>query len=348
MRKGYGRGGKRLTLVRFTDIIFFIQSGRLGGVINVKGDFHLSVQTQVAITEHVQDESKVTDLGRSLELHLESLHIESGLAVGVEEGLVEGGEGEGWDSHLALLGVGQEDVPPGRVVAGQVGSVSEGRLDGFDLLFDLDAVDELRGLVLGGFAAHDGVQVVFVGVNVFEVGGVNRWDVRAVARRDEAGLDDQLDETAGGDDLFAHDLEEGTGDFQDRELLGDGYGGGVLLLGHEASADSEAATLVFGDAHELLDGEVFLCVGTLNGLDNFLREVRELQERRRARRNSLDEMLGGPERTQDGSDVTECESNGCESFVQRQSDWCSFVLLCRYTNVSRSSRRIGCKFTYLR
>lgn len=45
-RKGYGRrGGKWLTLVRFTDIIFFIQSGRLGGVINVKGDFHLSVQT---------------------------------------------------------------------------------------------------------------------------------------------------------------------------------------------------------------------------------------------------------------------------------------------------------------
>lgn len=324
-----------LTLVRFTDIILLIQSGRLGRVVNVKGDFHLGIKPQVAITEHVHDESKVTDLGRSLELHLESLDVESGLAVGVEEGLIEGSESEGRNGHLALLGVGQEDMPPGRVVAGQVGGVSEGRLDGFDLLFDLDAVDELGGLVLGGFAAHDGVEVIFVGVNVFEIGGVDWRDVSAVARRDEAGLDDQLDETARSDDLFAHDLEEGTGDFENGELLGNGNGGGVLLLGHEAGTDSEAATLVFGDAHELLDGEVFLCVGAFNRLDDFLGEVGELQKRGRARRNSLNEMLGGPERTQDGSDVTECQSDCCESFIQRQSDRCSFVLFCRYISISR-------------
>lgn len=283
-------------------------------------DFQLRVQTQVTVAEHVHGESEVTDLGRSLELHLEGLDVESGLAGLVEQGFVERGEGEGRHGHLALLGVRQEDVPPGRVVAGQVRRVSQGRLDGL-----LAVV--LLALAVAVLAAHECVEVVLVGVDVFQIRGAGFRHV-GVAGRNKSGLHDELHQTAWRDDLLAHDLEEGPGDFQCGELLGDGDGGGVLGFGEKTGADGEATAFGFRQAHELLHAVVFLGILALDRLGDLVGEVRQLQERRRPGSDGLDQVLRRSVRSQDGTDVTESERDGGECFVQGKRCGSGFVLFC--------------------
>lgn len=218
-----------LTLVGLTDVVVFLQRHGLGGIVNVQGDLCGVVETHVAITEHVEDESEVANLWGSLELHLEGLDVVGRLAGLVEDRLVECGECEWGHGHLALLGVCQEDVPARGVVTGQVRGVRERGLNGLDLGLDLLAILGLGGTVLGRLATHQGLKVVLIGVNVFEIGGVHRWH-RCAAWWNEACLDNQLYQTAGGDDLLAHNLEEDSLGLENGELLGDSDGVGVLLI----------------------------------------------------------------------------------------------------------------------
>ena len=309
----------RLTLVGFADVVLLFQRHGLGGIVNVQGDLCCVVEAHVAITEHVEDEGEVADLWGRLELHLEGLDVVGRLAGLVEDRLVECGECEGWHGHLTLLGVCQEDVPARGVVTSQVRGVRERRLDGLDLGLDLLAVLRLGGTVLGWFASHQGLEVVLVGINVLKVGGVHRGHGCA-AGRNEARLDYQLYQTAGGDDLFAHNLEENSLRLENGKLLGDSDGVGVLLISEETSANGQAAALSLGKFHVLLDGEVLLGIFALHGLDNSVGEVGKLEEGRRARRHGLDEVLGSFESTNDGSEVAKCESNSSESFSEGESN----------------------------
>ena len=117
-------------------------------------------------------EFELAGLRRSLELHLHGDNFESRSTIRVERRLVESGETERWYSNLALPRVGKEDVPLGLSVAGKIGCVGE------------------RDVVLLDFLVL-GLEVALGGIGVFKISFGDRWDFGG-ARRDEAGLDGQL------------------------------------------------------------------------------------------------------------------------------------------------------------
>lgn len=231
----------------------------------------------------------MTSLGRSGELGLEGLHVEGGLAVVAKDGLIELGEGEGGNSHLTLLGVGQENVPLGGVIAGEVRSVGERRQNRLVVNRDRLAVGTLNSLLL---AAKVGLKVVFGGVNVFQVQLVDLGHIFA-ARGDNAALDDKGNQRGGDDESLAGNLEEGLGNAELGQLLSDINGRLVLGLSKEVVADHQVSAKLVGQIHKLLKGNVNLGVASLDLANNVLGKVRELKERRGLGRESLDEVLAG-------------------------------------------------------
>src|SRR5688500_1508116 len=115
----------KLTLFRLTDLIFGLHLCRLASLFYNKGHLHLGVETNVGVADNMQNKGVVSGLRGGSELSLESLHVESGLALIIHDGLVKLGKVERRNSHLALLGIAKESMPLGRVIASVVGSVCE-------------------------------------------------------------------------------------------------------------------------------------------------------------------------------------------------------------------------------
>lgn len=164
-------------------------------------------------------------LGGGLEAALERLDVagrgRAGAVVGVgEEGLVEGGEGEGRDGDLAALVLAEEDAPARRVVLWEEGRVRQRRLHGACIAAAL-----VGALLL--LPPVKRVDVAFLGIDVEEVGWVDGWD-GGEAGWDDAELDDELDEGTWSDVALADDLEEGRLDTGVRKLRGDVHGRCVL------------------------------------------------------------------------------------------------------------------------
>ena len=154
---------KALTFFGFGNILILpLCFLNLTRVVNRQDNIPLVVKANITVASKVHLELVVCRLRGSLELHLQCLNIESRLSGSVQDGLVESGEGEGRNSDLALTRVGEEKVPAGRVVAREVGSVSE---------------RGLMLLLLGGVWTSVGLGVGLVGVDVFEVRGVDIRDV---------------------------------------------------------------------------------------------------------------------------------------------------------------------------
>ena len=65
---------------------------------------------------------------------------------------------------------------------------------------------------------------------------------------------------------------------------------------------------------------------SFDGCGDSGRDVRELQERRPARGDGLDYVLGGSVRVKEWLDGAICEADGYESLVQGESQRCNFVL----------------------
>lgn len=101
-----GLWGYISTFIWLADVVFLLQGGRLGRVVDVERDFHLRVESQVAVTDNVQNKCEVAHRRWCLELHFQGLHVKCGLAILIEYRLVESREGEWWHGHLSLLGVG--------------------------------------------------------------------------------------------------------------------------------------------------------------------------------------------------------------------------------------------------
>lgn len=158
----------------------------------------------------------------------------------MEKGFVEGGEGEWRDGHFVESGVGEEDVPAGGVVTREVRGEGEGRLEGF--FFGGRGGGGIGGVgvgvavknfclfVLVGLPAEERVDVAFVRVDVFKVGGVDWRDVGGTGW-DDAGLHDHLHQTARCDKLFAGDFEEDLFEVEERELPRYGHGAVILRWG---------------------------------------------------------------------------------------------------------------------
>ena len=214
-----------LTFIRFTNIVIVVQSRCLSGVFDMQGDLLLHIETEVAVTEHVHHKGEGSDLRRRLELHLEGLHVECRLTSLVEDRLVKCREDERWYGHLSLSGIGQENVPAGRVVAGQIWCVSQWWLYGFEFVLSLF----VTGTVLGGLPAHDSVEIILIRVGVLEISRFNFRHVR-VTRRNKSCLHNQLNQAARGDGLLSHNLEKCPGDFESRKLFSDGNCGVILLV----------------------------------------------------------------------------------------------------------------------
>lgn len=132
----------------------------------------------------------------------------------MEKRFVEGGEGERRDRHFVELGIREEDVPARRVVARKVGGVGQWGLQRFGRFFG-----RCRRFPRAGAFEHFGfcgpvvlatkecIDIAFVGVDIFEVGRVDRRDISG-ARGDDAGLHHHLDEGACGDATLAGDFKK--------------------------------------------------------------------------------------------------------------------------------------------
>lgn len=163
----------------------------------------------------MHDKRVPSRLRRSLELHLERLHVVCRFPRVVVEGFVKGDQRKGRDGDFAEPAVGEENVPSRGSIAGEVRSVGEGRLEWLFLRgrFGGCAFEDFRIFLirLGGFAAEQGVEVAFVWIYVFEVEFVD-WGNVGAAGGDDAGFNNELDEGAGGDEALAHDFEKGLFD----------------------------------------------------------------------------------------------------------------------------------------
>lgn len=265
----------QLTLVRLADVVLSLHLSRFAGLLNNKCYLHLGVEANVRITDDMQHKGVVTGLRRGGELSLESVHVESRVTLVVDDGLVKLGKVERRDGHLALLGVAEEGMPLGRVIAGVVGGKSQRREDGLLVNMNRLAVRTLNDLLL---ATAESLNVVLGGINVLEIQLINSGDVLST-RRDEAALDDEGHKRRGDDETLSSNLEESLGDTEVGNLLGNTNGGRVLLLGQEALTNSKLSSLSIGSIHELLYRHVGLGVA-LNATDNRGGDVGKLEKRR--------------------------------------------------------------------
>ena len=142
------------------------------------------------------------------------------------------------------------------MVAGEIGRECEGRDDVAVDFCGVDFLHAARFAARGGLAAEHGVDVGFVGVDVFEVCGVDGGDVGGAGGND-AAFDDELDERGDDDVFFAAAFEEGFFDDDVGELAGDGHCRVVLFWGESAGGvGSKLAPDVFWERHVLLEGYV--------------------------------------------------------------------------------------------
>lgn len=216
----------------------------------------------------MHDESVIACLRGGLELQFERLHVKRRTARVFENRFGEGGDGEGRDSDAVLLDLGEEQVPAGRVVAGEVRRVCKRRLDGFFFRCrgGFGSVQLFAFAVLGGFATEDSVEVSFLGINVFEVEFVDLRDVGCSGRYNSS-FDDELDETASGDVFLAHDFEEDLFDFQVGNLSS--YCHGIIVLlwrKHTGLVGNKFPPLVFWHLHKLLDSQMVFGIGAFDCL----------------------------------------------------------------------------------
>lgn len=278
------------TFFRLANVVLLGSLSSLGSIVDDQSDLELGVESNVRIANDMHDECVVARTRRSSELSLESLHVERGLSVGVEDGLVKGGKCEGRDSHLSLLAVGQEDVPSGRVVAGITGSKSERGKNSVTLLVLLESIE-----------------IALDGVGVLEVCLLDSGNVGA-SGRDDTSLDDQADQGRGNDVLFTGNLEESLGNSKTRQLSGNVHNFLVLIRREKSLADGKTASLCVRLVHKLLNGHMGLGC-TLNSRDNVGGEVRELEEGRCLGRYCLDESLCRGVRGQDSLGIAVGERN---------------------------------------
>ena len=268
------------------------------------------IETQIRITKHMHLELVLARLWRRGELHLQRHHFKSRLALAIKRLLVEDLERERRHCDLGLAGVGEEDVPARRTVAGEVGRVGQGN----GVLFWF--------LLLG-------LEVAFCWIRVEEVFALDRWDV-AGAGWDEAGFDDEMDQRGWDDVFLALDFEEGSLHVQQWELAGDVFGG-VEVGFAEACCSREGGTLFAGQRHEGLDGHVVFLAGRF--LDLFGDgggEVRQLEEWHAASGgwDGLHELLAEVEGGEDGGRPAVGQADGEEAFIHPLSGGSELVLLC--------------------
>lgn len=258
----------------------------------------LAVHPDVAVAHQVHDEGVVPGLRRRLELQFHRLHVERRTAGLFEHRFREGGDDQGRDGDAVLLALGEEQVPAGRVVAGEVRRVCEGRLDRLFIrcqgCFSSSSVELFGFAVLWGFPAQDGVDIAFFWVYIFEVELI---DFGYVGRSwgHDAGFHDKLNKTAGGDVLLAHDLEEDLFDFEVGDLSSHCHGVVVLLrVEHPWLIGGKFPPLVFWHVHKLLDSHLMFSVGAFDGLGDGGGHVGELEEWRSVWRDGLYYVLRGP------------------------------------------------------
>lgn len=274
VRAGWlGGGGGKRTLFRLRDIVNLFDAGDLTGVADHQRDGALVVDANVTVAHAHHCEAVFASLRWSLERHLGRDHGES---VGA---LVEASNRLGRDNKLALADVGKEDEPAGVVVTGEERGVGEREVGVF--------------LLLGGgafrLASQESVDVGLIWVLIEEVLGVNGR--RSSSGRDNAHLDNELDETRRGNKLFTHDLEEGRFQSDGWEAAAEGHGGLVLRLRKQVLSDTKLLALVLGNRHEVADAPVVFSVFSFNSGDNFGVKVGNLEKRRVAGDDSLDDVL---------------------------------------------------------
>lgn len=104
----------KFTFLRLRNILVlplsFFDAAR---VFDRKHHVSLVVKPNITVASKVHLEFVVCRLGRSLELHLQSLHSKGRLACLIQDRLVKGGKCEGRNSHFALTGIGEEQMPAG-------------------------------------------------------------------------------------------------------------------------------------------------------------------------------------------------------------------------------------------
>ena len=204
-----GIGERKLTLIRLTDLILSLDFRCLARFIHNERDLHLRVKAHVGVADQMHHKGVFASLGRSLELSLQSLHVESGLSTLVVYWFVERRECEGRNGNLALLAIGEEYVPARGVVAGEVWCECEGWLHRLSFFCGLLALSSLL------WSAQNGIQVAFIGIYVFQIKFVEWRDV-AASGRDKSSLDHQRDERAGNDEFLASDFKESLLDLEAR------------------------------------------------------------------------------------------------------------------------------------
>lgn len=266
-------------------------------------------------------ESVVTGLRRSGELGLESLHVEGRLALLIKDRLVKLLEGERRHSHLALLGIAEESIPLGGLLAGVVRGENQGRQDRFFFDGNRLAVSALDGLLL---AAHESLKIIFGRVDVLEIQLVDSGDILST-RGNETALDNESNQRRRNNAAFTSNFEESLVDAEERKLLANSDTGLVLFFGEKILANGEGSSLRVGQVHELLDGHVSLGAA-LDSRGDLGCEMRKLEKRRGLGRDGLNEVLVGVERTLNGANVTVGESDGGEGLVQHAGDGDNFVL----------------------
>lgn len=293
-RRGRGRRGEQ-TFIGLGNLVI-LDVGCFLWDADFHGNVLLGVDADVRVGVEVHGEGVFSWLWGCLELEFEGDDARFGDGV-------EGGEGGWGDDDLFLLCVAEEELPLGEVVLGEVWSMG---------IWDCG----WTGVLLVS-AADEGFDVVFGLVFFEEVGGFDGcW---LFSWRDDAGLDDELDEGVGENDLFAGDFEEGLFDVEGWELLGEGNGLVVLLGGENLAGYEELAASVIWDGHKLLDGVVVSSAIRFGSLDGLWGKVGELHQWGVSWSNGLDEVLVDVDGGESGDDIAISQSNSKEGLVQGNS-----------------------------
>src|SRR2546429_7563225 len=181
----------RLTLVGFADLVFSLKFLCMLHFLNSKRDFHFGIHADITIAHQMHYERVLTRMWWSLELCFESLNVEGRFAGFVKNGLVKCGKCEWRNSHSTLLAVCKENEPTRGMVSWKIRSVRKRRGDRliiggccFDVSIGIFCLDCL-------FAAKNGVEIILVRVNVFQINFVDFWNF-CRTRRNKPRLNDEL------------------------------------------------------------------------------------------------------------------------------------------------------------